>query len=80
MHAIKVRYFAMLREKAQVSEEEITTSAQTYGELYQELSTRYDFGLPLSMVQVAVDDEFIDLNQTLIPHSRVVFIPPVAGG
>ena len=80
MHAIKIRYFAMLREKAQVSEEQVETSAATYGELYQELSLRHDFGLPQSMVQLAVNDEFMSLDSKIIPHTTVVFIPPVAGG
>lgn len=80
MHAIKIRYFAMLREKAQVTEEEVHTLAQTYGELYQELNLRHDFGLPASMVQLAVNDEFIPLDSKILPNSSVVFIPPVAGG
>jgi molybdopterin synthase sulfur carrier subunit len=80
MHAIKIRYFAMLREKAQVSEEQLETSAVTYADLYQELNQRYDFGLPPRMVQVAVNDEFMSLDSKIIPNSSVVFIPPVAGG
>ncbi len=80
MHAIKIKYFAMLREKARVSEEEVQTSASTFIELYQELCQRYDFGLPPSMIQLAVNDEFMPLDSKLIPNSSVVFIPPVAGG
>jgi sulfur-carrier protein len=80
MYALKVRYFAMLREKACCSEELVQTQATTYGELYQELNARYEFGLPLEMVQVAVNDEFIPIQSALITDSQVVFIPPVAGG
>lgn len=80
MHAIKIRYFAMLREKAQCAEESVQTQASTYAELYQELNLRYEFGLPLEMIQVAVNDEFMDVNTQVIPDASVVFIPPVAGG
>lgn len=79
MNSIKVAYFAFLREKAGVSSEELSFEG-TYKELYEKLSEKYDFGLPASMVQVAVNDEFSHMNSLVLPNSKVVFIPPVAGG
>lgn len=80
MLPINVCYFALLREKAGVDEELIQTSTQTYAELYEELSQKYHFGIPASMIQVAVNDEFSSMNEIVLSNVKVVFIPPVAGG
>lgn len=80
MKSIHIQYFAMLREKSGTEKEVIETNAQTYSELYLELSKRHDFDLSVSMIQVAVNDEFVDKNQNVVGGARVVFIPPVAGG
>jgi molybdopterin synthase sulfur carrier subunit len=78
--SINVRYFALLREEAGVTEETLTVPCQTYGELYEHLKVKHNFSLPLEMIQVAVDDEFSAVNIPLKDGARVVFIPPVAGG
>lgn len=80
MKSIKLVYFALLREKANKESEEINTEAKTYGELYLELSHRYNFELPNHMVQVAVDDFFTSMSSEIQDHQKIVFIPPVAGG
>jgi molybdopterin synthase sulfur carrier subunit len=80
MKSIKVRYFALLREKAQRSEEEFKTQALTYQDLYQELAARHDFSLPVEMIQVAVNDEYVPATTIIQEGAQVVFIPPVAGG
>jgi molybdopterin converting factor small subunit len=41
---------------------------------------RHGFTLPLSMLRVAVNEEFRDWSSPLAANDRVVFIPPVAGG
>jgi molybdopterin synthase sulfur carrier subunit len=80
MPAINICYFALLREKAGVEEETFHTQTQTYGELFDELSAKYQFALPSSMIQVAVNDEFSSMSALLQEGAKVVFIPPVAGG
>jgi molybdopterin synthase sulfur carrier subunit len=80
MKTIEVVYFALLRDKANKTNETIEINASTLKELYQELSGRYDFELPAEMIQVAVNDEFTSINSPLLSQSKVVFIPPVAGG
>ncbi|MDS3860498.1 molybdopterin converting factor subunit 1 [Thermosynechococcaceae cyanobacterium BACA0444] len=80
MHTIKIRYFAALQEQAQLSEETVKTDLKTYGELYEFLSDRHQFSLPLSQVQVAVNDHFSQLTDQITDQAQVVFIPPVAGG
>ncbi len=80
MNTIHVQYFAVLRERAGVGRETVETPARTPAELYEELERRHAFGLPRSMMRVAVNDEFADWSRPLGADDRVVFIPPVAGG
>lgn len=80
MKLINVKYYALLREQAGLSHEDIEVSCQTYGELYKDLQKKYQFTLPLEMIQVAVNDEFSEISENIIEGARVVFIPPVAGG
>jgi molybdenum cofactor guanylyltransferase len=78
--AIRVQYYALLREQAGRSDETVTTGASTPHELYAELRARYPFTLPAEMLRVAVNAEFGEWTQSLKAGDSVVFIPPVAGG
>lgn len=78
--SITLRYFASLQEKAKVTEESLITELDTYQELYEFLSERYGFNLSVSQIKVAVNDEFITMNELILDQSTIVFIPPVAGG
>ena len=80
MKKITLQYFALLREQAGCSEERLETAAATPAELYAEVQARHGFTLPLSMLRVAVNEEFRDWWSPLEANDRVVFIPPVAGG
>jgi molybdopterin converting factor subunit 1 len=80
MTQVEVQYFAVLRERAGLQRESLSTAAATAAELYDELADRHAFGLPRSMLRVAINDEFADWSRRLQPGDRVVFIPPVAGG
>lgn len=76
---VSIKYFASLREKAGCETEELSFEG-SYKELYESLSQKYEFNLPPEMVQVAVNDEFTHMNALVVQNSKVVFIPPVAGG
>jgi molybdopterin converting factor subunit 1 len=80
MNDIEIQYFAVLRERTGTGRETVQTSAATAADLYDELAARHAFGLPRSMLRVAVNDEFADWSRPLADGDRVVFIPPVAGG
>jgi sulfur-carrier protein len=80
MKSIEVKYFALFREKAGKESETLNVEFSSYLELYHELSSRYGFDLPAEMIQVAVNDEFAQINMSIEQGARVVFIPPVAGG
>jgi len=77
---ISVQYYALLREQAGRSAENLATRARTPRELYAELAAKYPFTLPADMLRVAINAEFGDWAQPLRPGDAVVFIPPVAGG
>lgn len=79
MNSINIQYFASLREQAGTEVEEVSFEG-TYRELYEELAQKHSFSIPAEMVQVAVNDEFASMNSLVIQNSKVVFIPPVAGG
>jgi len=78
--ALRVQYFAILREQAGQSEETLDSVARTPRELYAELRARHRFTLDPEFLRVAVNTEFGDWDQMLAAGDTVVFIPPVAGG
>ncbi len=77
---VRVQYFAVLREEAGRSEEALSTSANTMGELYEELRGRYGFGLTRERLKVVVNEEFDEWSRPVREGDTIVFIPPVAGG
>jgi len=77
---ISIRYFAVFREARGLSEEALETTANTLGELYDELSRRYHFHLDKTVVRAAINDAFDSWETPLNANDRVVFLPPVAGG
>jgi molybdopterin-guanine dinucleotide biosynthesis protein A len=78
--ALKVQYYALLREQAGRSEEMLDTTAATPVELYLELQARHHFQLNQQQLKVAVNSSFADWHTVLKSGDTVVFIPPVAGG
>jgi molybdopterin converting factor subunit 1 len=78
--AIRIQYYAILREQAGRSEETLDTSAATAADLYAELSQRHPFKLEARQLKVALNSEFSDWQTPLKHGDTVVFIPPVAGG
>ena len=80
LRRLHVRYFAVLREQAGRSSEELETLAATPGELYEELRRRRGLTLAPEFLRVAVNDEFGDWRSLLADGDTVVFLPPVAGG
>jgi molybdopterin converting factor subunit 1 len=75
-----VRYFALLREQAGCSREELRTQARTPLELYQELRRLHGLALDPQFLRVAINDEFGDWRTSLAEGDTVAFLPPVAGG
>ncbi|MEZ5498724.1 MAG: NTP transferase domain-containing protein [Steroidobacteraceae bacterium] len=78
--ALTVEYYALLREQAGRSREQLQTPARTPRELYRQLRSMRGLSLPEDVLRVAVNDEFADWDQPLQAGDSLVFIPPVAGG
>ena len=78
--ALRVQYFAVLREQAGRSEESLTSRARDARELYAELRTARGLKLQPEQLRVAINEEFSDWSQPLRDGDVVVFLPPVAGG
>lgn len=79
-HALRLKYFALLREERGLSSETVESAARTPRDLYAELSARYGFSLPADRITVAVNERFAGWDVALAPQDEIVFIPPVAGG
>jgi len=77
---IRVQYFALLREQARCSQEDVQTQAATPAALFAELGRRHTFSLSPSQLKVAINGDFGSWDQALADNDMVVFIPPVAGG
>jgi molybdopterin-guanine dinucleotide biosynthesis protein A len=77
---IRVQYYAVLREQAGRSREELVTMAATPAALYTELKERHRFHLAPQQLKVAINAEFGEWTAPLEDQDCVVFIPPVAGG
>ena len=80
MSRVHVQYYAVLREQAGCSEEQVDSAAATPAALYEELRARHGLTLARTQLKVAIDGEFADWQAPLADGARVVFIPPVAGG
>lgn len=84
MSAVRIRYFAWLRERVGESSETVETGASTVAELVDELIARDERHAlafaDLSAVRVAVDEELADLAAPLAGVREVAFFPPMTGG
>lgn len=78
--AIRIGYYALLREQRGLSEEWLDSDAATPAELYAALRAAHGFSLASSQLKVAINDAFCPWDTPLQPRDHVVFIPPVAGG
>lgn len=80
---VTVLYFAVARERAKTSSEQLPFSeqAKTVRGLLAELGRRHPELVPvIPHLRVAVDQEFVGLDAPVAPGSEVALIPPVAGG
>jgi molybdopterin converting factor subunit 1 len=77
---IRVKYFAMLAEQANCTEQVIQTNPCSCAQLYEQLQQEHCFSLPLSQLRVVVNEEFTTMDRLLQEDDEVVFIPPVSGG
>ena len=83
---MKVLYFAWLRQRTGVGEEEVTPpdgvgDVAGLVEYLKTLSNGHAFAFEdLSAIKVAVDQEYATLEAPLAGVREVAFFPPVTGG
>ena len=83
---MQVLYFAWLREKSGVAEEAVEPPAalSTVGDLLGWLKERSpghaDALADLSVVRVALDQEYVGLDHPIAGAREVALFPPVTGG
>jgi len=80
MKAVRVQYFAILREQRGVAEERLETEAATPADLYAALRERHGFTLSPERIRAAVNGDFVPATSALQDGDTLAFIPPVAGG
>jgi molybdopterin converting factor small subunit len=78
--AIRVLYFAELRERSGRSEETVVAAARTAAELYGELSRRHGFREATAGMTVVVNDEMAEWDAPVADGDTVVFLTPFGGG
>jgi len=79
---VRVKFFAILRERAGTSEVEKEIAAgSTVTDLWRQLQKDYPkLDVPGIRLLYAVNRDYVNMDQELNDHDEVVFIPPVSGG
>lgn len=81
---MNVVYFAWVRERIGLPQEQINTSAKTVNDLVAELTAREDryaaAFADISALRVALDQELSDFDASLDGVKEVAFFPPMTGG
>jgi len=79
---VRVKFFAILRERVGASEVEKEIAAgSTVADLWRQLQKDYPkLDVPGIRLLYAVNRDYVNMDQKLNDHDEVVFIPPVSGG
>jgi len=77
---LTVEYFAKLSQEAEISSEEVTTTAATLTGLWEEVRLRHHFTLDLPHIKPALNNEFAGWETPLSSGDQIAFMPPFAGG
>lgn len=77
--SVTVLYFAVLREAAGVSEEQLPVP-DSLSMLYAALQEQYGFKHAQNQLRVACNGAFCDWRYQPVDGDVIAFIPPVSGG
>jgi molybdopterin synthase sulfur carrier subunit len=80
---LRLRYFASLRESLGKSHEDISTDAQTVGQLRDQLLAQGGAYLCLARgkaVRMALNQVMVEEDAAITDNAELAFFPPVTGG
>lgn len=77
---VTIRYFASLRDRAGISDEQVRTGATDLAALYAERDGSLGLDWPREHLRVSVNGAFADWSRAPATGDEIVFIPPVSGG
>lgn len=80
MKTLTVRYFAIFREHAGVTEETLSIDAATAGDVFAATRDRHGSSEPLGHCKVAINDVMASWDTPVNDGDAVLLFPPVAGG
>lgn len=80
MKKLTVRYFAMFRENAGVSEESLSLQAETAADVFIATADRHGSNEPQGHCKVAINDVMAGWDSPVKDGDIVLLFPPVAGG
>ena len=80
MKTLTVKYFAIFRENAGLSEETLTIAAETAADVFAATADRHGSTEPRGHCKIAINDVMADWNTTVQDGDTVLLFPPVAGG
>jgi MoaD family protein len=77
---ITVRYFAMFREHAGLSEETLRLDVATARDVFEQTRSRHGSDEPEGHCKVAINDALADWSSPVQDGDTILLFPPVAGG
>ena len=80
MKRVTVRYFALFREHAGISEETLELDVETARDVFDQTRVRHGSSEPQGHCKVAINDEIADWSAPVDDGDTVLLFPPVAGG
>ncbi len=80
MKTLTIRYFAMFREHAGLSEESLELDVETAMDVFEQTRSRHGSREPMGHCKIAINDEMADWSAPVSDGDTVLLFPPVAGG
>jgi len=80
LKTITIRYFAMFREHAGLSEETLELDVATAQDVFEQTRNRHGSTEPSGHCKVAINDTMAEWTSGVSDGDVVLLFPPVAGG